>query len=97
MLKYIRVHTNKIRSGSIMNTNEAVAKRIIKLLNDNHYSQYKLEQKSCVYHGAMNRILTGKNKDIKLSTIYKIANGFDMTILEFMQDDLFLSEDLEVE
>ncbi|MCI8612139.1 MAG: helix-turn-helix domain-containing protein [Clostridia bacterium] len=60
-------------------------------------SQYKLEQKSCVYHGAMNRILTGKNKGITLATVYKIARGFNMTVSEFLGADIFNSEDIDVE
>ncbi len=80
-----------------MNTNDVVAKRILQLLNERKISQYKLEQKSCVYHGAMNRILTGKNKGITLATVYKIARGFNMTVDQFMNDDIFRSEDIEVE
>lgn len=80
-----------------MNTNEAVAKRITQLLNERHLSQYKLEQKSCVYHGAMNRILTGKNKGITLATVYKLARGFNMTVSEFLSDDIFDSDDIDVE
>ncbi len=80
-----------------MNTNDVVAKRILQLLNENKISQYKLEQKSCVYHGAMNRILNGKNKGITLATVYKIARGFNMTIDQFVNDDIFRSEDIDVE
>ncbi len=80
-----------------MNTNDVVAKRICQLLKDHKISQYKLEQKSCVYHGAMNRILTGKNKGIMLATIYKLARAFDMTVSEFLNDDIFNSDDIEVE
>ena len=80
-----------------MNTNDVVAKRILQLLNERHLSQYKLEQKSCVYHGAMNRILTSKNNGITLATVYKIARGFNMTIDEFFDDDIFRSEDIDVE
>lgn len=80
-----------------MNTNDAVAQRILQLIKEKGYSQYKIEQKSGVYHGAMNRILTGKNKSVTLSTVYKLARGFDMSILEFLNNELFLSEDIEVE
>ena len=80
-----------------MNTNDVVAKRIMQLLDERHWTQYKLEQKSCVYHGAMNRILTGKNKGITLATVYKIARGFNMTVSEFFGDDMFNSEDIDVE
>ncbi len=80
-----------------MNTNDVVAKRIKQLLKERHLTQYKLEQKSCVYHGAMNRILTGKNQGITLATVYKIARGFDMTVSEFLGDEMFNSEDIDVE
>ena len=80
-----------------MNTNDVVAKRISQLLNELDWTQYKLEQKSCVYPGAMNRILTGKNKGITLATVYKLARGFDMSISEFLSDDMFNSEDIELE
>lgn len=80
-----------------MNTNDAVAKRIIKLLREKNITRYKLEQRSGVYHGAMERILNGKNKTVTLATIYKLANGFEMTIYEFLDDDVFRSENLEIE
>ena len=80
-----------------MTTNDAVAERIFKLLKEKGITQYRLEQKSGVYHGAMNRILKRKNRTVSLSTLYKLANGFDMTIFEFMDDDVFRSEDLDIE
>lgn len=80
-----------------MTTNEAVAKRIIKLLQNTEITQYRLEQKSGVFHGAMNRILSDQNKTVTLSTLYKLARGFDMTLFEFLDDDLFRSEDLEID
>ncbi len=80
-----------------MNTNDAVAKRIISLLKEKNMTQYRLEQKSGVYHGAMNRILTGKNKSVTLATVFKLSIGFDMTVLEFLNDEVFRSEDLELD
>ena len=77
--------------------NDIVAKRILKLLDERHITQYRLEQKSGVFHGAMDRILTGRNKTVTLTTMYKLARGFDMTIFEFMDDDLFRSEELEID
>ncbi len=80
-----------------MNTNDVVAKRIKQLTDERNMTLYKLEQKSCVYNGAMNRIMTGKNKGITLATIYKIARGFDMTVSQFLDDEMFNSDDIEVE
>ena len=80
-----------------MTINDIVAKRIYKLLEENKITQYRLEQKSGVFHGAINRILSGCNKTVTLTTVYKLARGFNMTIFEFMNDDLFRSEDLGID
>ena len=80
-----------------MTTNNAVAKRISLLLKKQKITLYRLEQKSGVYHGAMDRILKGKNSTVSLNTLYKLARGFDMNILEFLNDELFLSEEIEVD
>lgn len=80
-----------------MNTNDVVAKRITQLLREKHCSQYRLEQKSCIYHGVMSRIMSGKNYSITLATVYKIARGFDMIISSFLNDKMFDSDDIEVE
>lgn len=80
-----------------MTTNNAVAKRIIKLLQETQTTRYRLEQKSGIYHGAMDRILNDQNKTITLATLYKLARGFDMTIFQFLDDDVFRSEELEID
>ena len=80
-----------------MTVNDAVAKRISKLLEKYDMTKYRLEQKSGIYHGAMNRILSGQNKTVTLTTLYKLANGFDITIFEFLDDDLFRSKDIELD
>ena len=73
----------------MMTINDAVARRIIKLLKKKNITQYRLEKKSGVQHGAMNRILAGKNKTITMTTLYRIAKGFDMTLIEFLNDSIF--------
>ena len=80
-----------------MTVNDAVAKRIRALLRQKGITQYKLEQKSGVYHGAMERILSGQNKTITLTTLYKLANGFGVSVLEFLNDEIFLSEEIELD
>lgn len=80
-----------------MNVSEAVAKRIRELLIEKDMTQYRLEQKSGILHGSMACILNGRNKTVTLSTIYMLARGFDMTIIEFLNDDIFLSNEVEFE
>ena len=80
-----------------MTVNDAVAKRIIGLLAEKKMTQYRLEQLSGIQHGHMQWIMSGKSKTVTLSTILRLANGFGMSVIEFLNDDKFLFENLEVE
>ncbi|MBO6262730.1 MAG: helix-turn-helix transcriptional regulator [Clostridia bacterium] len=80
-----------------MNVNQAVAKRVRGLLKEKGITQYRLEQKSGILHGSMACIMNGRNKTVTLSTIYMIARGFDISIIDFLNDELFLSDEIEFE
>ena len=80
-----------------MTVNNAVAKRISNLLREKEMSQYRLEQESGIQHGSMQCIMNGRNKTVTLSTVMLIAKGFHMSLTEFLDDDIFRSEDLEIE
>lgn len=76
---------------------KAVQKRVENLLREKGLTQYRLERKSGILHGTMNSIMKGKNKDIELGTIMMLARGFEMSFLDFLNDELFLSDELEIE
>ena len=76
---------------------DATAIRIEGLLKERQMKLYHLEKKSGVLHGTMACIMKRKNKDITLSKIMMIAKGFDMSFLEFLDDPIFHSEELEYE
>lgn len=80
-----------------MTVNDAVAKRVFKLLQERGMSQYRLEQESGIQHGSMQCIMNGRNKTVTLSTVMLLARGFGMSLVDFLGDDIFLSEDLEIE
>ena len=80
-----------------MTVSQAVAKRITNLLKEKQITQYRLEKNSHIQHGSMQCIMNGRNKTTTLSTVIMIARGFDMTVDEFLNDELFRSEMLEVE
>ena len=80
-----------------MTVSQAVAKRITNLLKEKQMTQYRLEKNSHIQHGSMQCIMNGRNKTTTLSTVIMIARGFDMTVDEFLNDELFRSEMLEVE
>ena len=80
-----------------MTVNNAVAKRVMKLLLEKNMSQYRLEQESGIQHGSMQCIMNGRNKTVTLSTVIMLAKGFGMSLTEFLDDEIFSSEDLELE
>ena len=80
-----------------MTVNDAVVKRIVELLTEKKMTQYRLEQLSGIQHGHMQWIMSGKSKTVTLSTVLRLANGFGITVIEFLDNDMFLYENLDVE
>ena len=80
-----------------MTVNDAVARRITKLLQEKDMSQYRLELDSGIQHGSMQCIMNGRNKTVTLSTVMMLARGFNMPLTEFLDDEIFRSDDLEIE
>ena len=80
-----------------MTVNDAVAKRISNLLREKNISQYRLEQASGIQHGSMQCILNGRNKTVTISTVMMLARGFQMSLTEFLDEEVFRSEEIEIE
>ena len=80
-----------------MTVNDAVAKRISNLLMEKGITQYRLEQESGIQHGSMQCIMNGRNKTVTLSTLYMVARGFHITLLDFLDDDVLREENIELE
>lgn len=80
-----------------MNVCKAVGLRISELLTKNNMTLYRLEQKSGIQHGTMMCIMNERNKNVTLKTIIMLANGFDMSLIEFLDSDLFNSDLLDTE
>ena len=80
-----------------LTVNDAVANRILRLLREKGMSQYKLEQLSGIQHGSMQCIMNGRNKTVTLSTVLMLARGFQMSPDEFLNDEIFRSDNLEID
>ncbi len=80
-----------------MNICKAVGLRISNLLTEKQMTLYKLEQNSGILHGTMMCIINERNKNITLKTIIQIAQGFNMTLIEFLDDKLFSIDNLDIE
>lgn len=80
-----------------MNVNKAVAMRICQLLNEKGMTQYRLAENSGISHSRLGCIMKEKNKTVTLSTVMLIAQGFNMSVIEFLNSPLFDTENLEIE
>lgn len=80
-----------------MTISKAVSIRINELLKENKMTQYKLEQKTGISHDTIKSIMKGKAKGVNLKTVIAIADGFDMTVHEFLNNDLFFYNNLDMD
>ena len=80
-----------------MNLQKAVALRISNLLIKHKMSRYALCKKIAMPEQTLKNVIDERNKDIQLSTIAKIADGFDLSIEEFFSDELFNKNLIEID
>ena len=80
-----------------MKLQRAVALRISNLLIKNNMTRYALCKKIVMPEQTLKNIIDERNKDIQLSTIAKIADGFGLSIEEFFHDGLFDKEVLDID
>lgn len=79
-----------------MKISQAVAIRIKELLKEKCISQYKLEQRACLSHETVKSIMKGKAKGVNLKTLISIADGFEITVSQFLDSELFLYDNLDI-
>lgn len=76
--------------------NRALALRIEQLLKERGMTRYRLALNSGVTHSTLKNIMHETVSDNLLSTTILIANGFDMTVSEFLDSPLFHEENLMI-
>lgn len=79
-----------------MNLANAVSKRTKELLLKNKITQYRLTKTTCLNEKTIRDLLNNRTSDIKLSTIFLIAQTFNMTLEEFFNSDIFANENIEL-
>lgn len=73
----------------------AVKERILQLCEERDLTVNRLGTISGVTQSTINNIVSGRNKSTTVSTIKKLCDGLEITIIEFFDDPLF--ENLEQE
>lgn len=79
-----------------MTIGEAVKERILQLCAENDMSINKLSTISGVTQSTVNNIVSGRNNSATVSTIQKLCDGLDITIVDFFSADLFRDIEPEV-
>jgi transcriptional regulator with XRE-family HTH domain len=74
---------------NIMTATEAVRDRIKKLLKERKMTLYRLTLNAGLHQGTISKIMSASNKSTSLYLLIQIADGFEMTVSEFLDDDLF--------
>lgn len=78
-----------------MRVNDAVKLRIIELCQEHHITLNKLSTICGITQSTLNNIISRQNATTTVSTIKKICDGLEITILDFFTSSLF--ENLEQE
>lgn len=79
-----------------MKTSTAIAQRVSNLLEKNNMTRYKLCRKVAITETTLKHILDEDYKSVNFDTLVLLADGFDMTIQEFLDDELFERENLDI-
>ena len=75
---------------------EAVRLRIIELCNQKDITINKLATISGVTQSTLNNITSGRNNSATISTIKKLCDGREISIIEFFDSELFGSLEQEI-
>lgn len=67
-----------------MRYSDIIVQRIVSLCSQRGLSYNKLASMSALNQSTVDNIVRGITKDPRLSTLHHIANGFGMTIAEFL-------------
>lgn len=78
-----------------MKLNQLIAKRTKRLLKDRQWTQYHLSKRSAVSNSTLSNMLNCKCNTLTVETCLNICRGFDISIADFFNDELFNPENIE--
>ncbi len=76
---------------------DALTARIKELQHREGWKQYEVSKKSTVPQTTLVSIKKGRTLSMDIKTIYRLCEGFDMSLQEFFASDFFDRENLELE
>ncbi|MBQ8719950.1 MAG: helix-turn-helix transcriptional regulator [Clostridia bacterium] len=79
-----------------MNIGEACRIRIRELCKNRGITLNKLAIISGVTQSTLNNIISGRNNSVTVSTLKKLCDGLEISIVEFFSSDVFLNLEQEL-
>lgn len=79
-----------------MTVGEACKARIQNLCKERRITLNKLSIICGITQSTLNNIVGGRNKSVTVSTVQKICDGLEITILDFFNDPLFHNLEQEI-
>ena len=79
-----------------MTIGEALRKRILYLCDEKGITLNRLATLSGMTQSTLNNIVSGRNTSATLSTVKKLCDGLDITVIEFFSAPEFRSLDQEI-
>lgn len=76
--------------------NDVVVERLCKYLGEKNLTQYKLSQMSGVPFPTIKSIMQRRTKGISLKTVIMLAHGLNVKLSEFLDDEMFSVENLDL-
>ena len=80
-----------------MNTQKAIMLRILELCESKKITVNKLGTISGVTQSTINNIVSGRNRSTTVSTIKKLCDGFEISLIDFFDNELFENLEQELE
>lgn len=79
-----------------MTIGEAARERILELCLQRGITVNRLATLSGVTQSTLNNIISGRNKSTTISTIQKLCDGLEISVVDFFSSPLFLNLEQEV-
>ena len=79
-----------------MNIGDAVKERILELCSERNITVNRLDTMSGVTQSTINNIVSGRNNSTTISTIKKLCDGLDISVVEFFSSDVFSHLEQEI-
>ena len=80
-----------------MRIGQAVKQRILNLCEERGITVNRLATISGITQSTLSNITSNRNNSVTVSTVQKLCDGLDITIIEFFDDDLFRHIEQEIQ